>query len=110
MKGEAQKDIDRMFRENRQVVDEPLKPGVRRAMLRYKTEGSSVVIERDGKIEWLKPEDLGFLTYYANMKSAVRGNSWTPGVGLRVQLGARRHGIGGIYGNGGNVESASYRI
>jgi hypothetical protein len=29
---------------------------------------------------------------------------------LRVQSGARRHGIVGIYGNGGNVESATYRI
>jgi hypothetical protein len=29
-------------------------------MLRHKNEGSSVVIERDGKIEWLKLEDLGF--------------------------------------------------
>ena len=29
---------------------------------------------------------------------------------LRVQSGARRYGIGGIYGNGGNVESATYRI
>jgi len=27
----------------------------------------------------------------------------------RVQSGARRHGIHGIYGNGGNVESATYR-
>jgi hypothetical protein len=27
-----------------------------------------------------------------------------------VQSGARRHGIVGIYGNGGNVESATYRI
>ena len=60
MKAEAQKDIDRILRENRRVVDEALKRGVRHAMLRHKTEGSSVVIERDGKIEWLKPEDLGF--------------------------------------------------
>ena len=58
--GEAQKDVDRIFRENRPVVDEALKRGVRRAMLRHKIEGSSAVIERDGKIEWLKPEDLGF--------------------------------------------------
>ena len=42
------------------MVDEALKRGVRKAMLRRKNEGSSVVVERDGKIEWLKPEDLGF--------------------------------------------------
>ena len=29
---------------------------------------------------------------------------------LRVQSGARRRGIVGIHGNGGNVESAIYRI
>jgi hypothetical protein len=29
-------------------------------MLRHKNDGSSVVIERDGKIEWLMPEELGF--------------------------------------------------
>jgi hypothetical protein len=60
MKAEAQKDVDRILRENRRVVAEALKRGVRRAMLRHKNEGSSVVIERNGKIEWLKPEDLGF--------------------------------------------------
>jgi hypothetical protein len=60
MTADAQKDVDRIFRENRRVVDEALKRGVRRAMLRHKNQGSSVVIERDGKIEWLKPEDLGF--------------------------------------------------
>jgi hypothetical protein len=49
MKAEAQKDVDRIVRENRRVVDEALKRGVRRAMLRHKNEGSSVVIERDGK-------------------------------------------------------------
>jgi hypothetical protein len=31
-------------------------------------------------------------------------------IGLRVQSGARRHGIAGIHGVGGNVESATYRI
>jgi hypothetical protein len=28
----------------------------------------------------------------------------------RVQSGARRHGIAGIHGIGGNLESATYRI
>jgi hypothetical protein len=60
MKVEAPKDVDRILRENRRVVDDALRRGVRRAMLRHKNEGSSVVIERDGKIEWLKPEDRGF--------------------------------------------------
>lgn len=60
MKTEAPKNVDRILRENRQVVGEALKRGVRKAMLRHKKDGLPVVIERDGKIEWVKPEDLGF--------------------------------------------------
>jgi hypothetical protein len=60
MKAEAQKDVNRILREDRRVVDEALKRGVRKAMLRHKKEGLPVVVERDGKIEWVKPEDLGF--------------------------------------------------
>lgn len=29
-------------------------------MLRHRKDDLPVVIERDGKIEWVKPEDLGF--------------------------------------------------
>jgi len=45
---------------DRRVVDEALKRGVRDAMLRHKRDGLPVVVERDGKIEWVKPEDLGY--------------------------------------------------
>jgi len=60
MKAEAQKDVDRILTENRRVVDQALDRGIRKAMLRHKKDGLPVVIERDGKIEWVKPEDLGF--------------------------------------------------
>ncbi|HLG59825.1 MAG TPA: hypothetical protein VI485_31085 [Vicinamibacterales bacterium] len=60
MKSEACKDVNRIFREDRRVVDEALKRGVREAMLRHKKDGLPVVVERDGKIEWVKPEDLGY--------------------------------------------------
>ena len=60
MKTETQKDVNRILRENRRVVDEALKRGVRKAMLRHKKEGLPVVVERDGTIEWVKPEDLGY--------------------------------------------------
>jgi hypothetical protein len=93
MKTDAQKDVDRIFRENRRVVDEALKRGVRRAMLRHKNEGSSVVIERDGNNCMAEARRPRFLV-----------------VVPRVQSGARRHGIVGVYGNGGNVESATFRI
>ncbi|MEQ1910053.1 MAG: hypothetical protein ABMA15_14600 [Vicinamibacterales bacterium] len=56
----ANRDISRILRENRRVVDEALKEGVREAMLRHKRDGQPVVIERNGKIEWVKPEDLGY--------------------------------------------------
>ena len=60
MKTETQKDVNRILRENRRAVDEALRRGVRKAMLRHKKEGLPVVVERDGKIEWVKPEDLGY--------------------------------------------------
>ena len=60
MKTEAQNDVTRILKENRRAVDEALKRGVRKAMLRHKKDGLPVVVERDGKIERVKPEDLGY--------------------------------------------------
>jgi hypothetical protein len=60
MKTDAQKDIHRIFVEGGDVIDEALKQGVREAMLRHKKDGLPVVIYRDGKTVWVKPEDLGF--------------------------------------------------
>jgi hypothetical protein len=54
------KDVHRILREDRRVVDELSNEGCARPMLRHKKEGSSVVIGRDGKIDWAKPEDLGY--------------------------------------------------
>lgn len=60
MKAEAQKDVDRILTENRRVVGEALDRDIRKAMLRHKKDGLPVVIEREGKIESMKPADLGF--------------------------------------------------
>lgn len=60
MKTEAQKDISRIFAEDRRLIDKALKQGVREAMLRHKRDGLPVVICRDGKTVWVRPEDLGF--------------------------------------------------
>ena len=60
MKAEAQKDVNRIFVEDGHVIDEALKQGVREAMIRHKKDGLPVVIYRDGKTLWVKPEDLGF--------------------------------------------------
>lgn len=58
MKAEAQKDVDRILRENRRVVGQAIDRGIRKAMLRHKKDGLRVVIEHDGKVESVKPEDL----------------------------------------------------
>ena len=54
------KDITRIIREDKQAVDDALAKGVRDAMLRHKKDGNRVVVERNGKIEKVKPEDLGY--------------------------------------------------
>jgi hypothetical protein len=60
VKAEAHRDVNRILREDRRAIDEALKQGVREAMLRHKKDGLPVVVERNGKIEWVKPEDLGY--------------------------------------------------
>ena len=60
MKIQARKDIARVIRDDKQAVDGALAKGVRDAMLRHKKDDVPVVVERDGKIEWVKPEDLGY--------------------------------------------------
>jgi hypothetical protein len=60
MKTQVRKDITRIIREDKQAVDDALAKGVRDAMLRHKKDGNRVVVERDGKIEKVKPEDLGY--------------------------------------------------
>jgi hypothetical protein len=59
MKAEAQRDVDHILTEHRRVVGEALDRGIRKAILRHKKDGLPVAIERDGKIELVKPEDLG---------------------------------------------------
>jgi len=39
-------------------IDEALQRGVRDAVLRHKRDGLPMVIYRDGKTVWVKPEDL----------------------------------------------------
>lgn len=60
MKIQARRDITRIVREDRQAVDDALAKGVREAGLRHKKADLPVVIERAGKIELVKPEDLGY--------------------------------------------------
>jgi hypothetical protein len=60
VKTEPQKDVHRIFVEGGQLIAEALKKGVRDAMIRHKEAGLPVVIYRDGRAAWVKPEDLGF--------------------------------------------------
>jgi hypothetical protein len=60
MKAEAQRDVDRILTEQPRVVDEAIDRGIRKAILRHKKDGLPVAIERNGKIELVKPEDLGY--------------------------------------------------
>ena len=60
MKTVARKDTNRILVEEGRLIDKALEEGVREAMIRHKKEGLPVVIERDGKIVWVKPEDLGY--------------------------------------------------
>ncbi len=60
MKMDTQKDTNRILVEDGRLIDKALEEGVRKAMLEHKKDGLPVVVERDGKIEWVKPEDLGF--------------------------------------------------
>lgn len=57
---EPKKDINRIMREERHLIDEALRLGVRDAVLRHKKAGLPVVIYRDGEAVLVKPEDLGF--------------------------------------------------
>ena len=59
MKAEAARDLNRIFVEEGQLIDEALRQGVKDALLRHKKEGLPVVIYRDGKTVWLSPEELG---------------------------------------------------
>jgi hypothetical protein len=60
MKAQGRKDVGHVVREDRQAIDDAFARGVREAMRRHKKDDLPVVIERDGKIEWVKPEDLGY--------------------------------------------------
>ena len=58
MKTEVQKDVQRIFVEERELIEKALRQGVRDAAIRHKRDGLPMVIYRDGKTVWVKPEDL----------------------------------------------------
>ena len=58
MTTDTAKDPNRIFHDEGHVIDDALRQGVRDALLRHKERGNRVVVERDGKILWVHPEDL----------------------------------------------------
>jgi hypothetical protein len=58
MKAEVPKDPHRIFVEDGRRIDEALQRGVREALLEHKREGRSVVVFRNGKTIWLKPDEI----------------------------------------------------
>lgn len=42
------------------LILKALQKGIDEAMIQHKRADLPVVIERDGKLEWVKPEDLGY--------------------------------------------------
>ena len=58
MKRVITKDPDTIFRQGDHVIVEVLGKGVRDALLRHKAHGNPVAIERDGKVIWVRAEDV----------------------------------------------------
>jgi hypothetical protein len=58
MKTEAAKDLNRIFIEDGQLIDEALKKGVLEAIQRHKQAGLPIAIYRDGKTVWIDPDQI----------------------------------------------------
>jgi hypothetical protein len=58
MKPAVAKDANQILRDEGPAIDNALRQGVRDALLRHKERGNPVVIEQDGKIVWVRPEEL----------------------------------------------------
>ncbi len=57
MKKKSEKTIDEIFKEG-SLIDKALKKAVQEALVRHKQAGNPIVVWRDGKIVWLKPEEI----------------------------------------------------
>lgn len=57
MKKKSEKTIDEIFKEG-SLIDKALKKAVQEALVRHKQAGNPIVVWRDGKIIWLKPEEI----------------------------------------------------
>lgn len=57
MKNKIGKTIDEIFKEG-SPIDKALKKAVQEALVHHKQAGNPIVVWRNGKIVWLKPEEI----------------------------------------------------
>jgi hypothetical protein len=56
MKTEVAKDPNRVFLDERELIEVALARGVREALARHRERGLPVVLEQDGRILWIPAE------------------------------------------------------
>jgi isoaspartyl peptidase/L-asparaginase-like protein (Ntn-hydrolase superfamily) len=57
MANTLKKDIGKIIAEGT-LIDEAVKQAVKEAVLKHKQAGNSIVAMKDGKMVWLKPEEI----------------------------------------------------
>lgn len=57
MKKKSEKSIDEIFRDG-SLIDKALKKAVQESLALHKQTGNPIVVWRDGKIVWLKPDEI----------------------------------------------------
>lgn len=57
MTGVVKKDISRIIAEGTEI-DKAIKQAVQKAVLQHKQAGNPIVVMQDGKMVWLKPEEI----------------------------------------------------
>jgi len=57
MEDSEKKDISRIIAEGTEI-DAALKQAVQKAVLQHKLAGNPIVVMQDGKMVWLKPEEI----------------------------------------------------
>ena len=57
MENKETKSIDEIFADG-SLIDKALQQGVQEALIRHKKLGNPIVVWRDGKIVWIKPEEI----------------------------------------------------
>ena len=65
-------DIDRLFREGTEI-DAAMNAAVREAVLQHKRKGLPLVVWRDGKVAWIRPEEIDLGPDFPSMPATHEG-------------------------------------